>query len=339
MKPASIFTIIGIVTFNIASLFAQDANWRQQNSPVVASLRGLHVINDTLAWASGAKGAILRTLDGGENWQQLPAPDTLDFRSLWAFDTHTAMVASAGQPARVYYTQNAGHLWELLYDDTTGLAFFDAIRFVNMQQGWILSDPIKGKILLLQTKNGGRHWESVEMPLPKDGEAFFAASNGSLATYGTKHAWIGTGGTAIRVLATIDAGVSWQVQPVPLQQRSPASGIYALTFADFKNGVAIGGAYDLPQEPAFTACYTTNGGKRWKLPLNPPRGYRSGIAHLPGTRTFVAVGTTGTDLSSNGGKTWIPVNDENLNSIRFSPSGKRGWAVGSGGKIFVINNY
>lgn len=338
MKPVRrIFSLIYVLTVSAASLFAQEILWHKQQSSVLGSLRGLHVLNDSVVWASGAKGTVLRTQDGGGYWEVLPAPDSLDFRSIWAFSAREALVASAGQPARVFHTLDAGQHWELVYQDSSGEAFFDALYFMDNRRGWLLSDPVKGVLLLLETLDGGKSWYPRQMPRLAEGEAFFAASNGSIATAGSTHAWIGTGGTAIRVLATADAGANWQEQQVPLQRLSPASGIYALAFASVLEGVAVGGAYDLAEQKDFTACYTTNGGKEWKLPLIPPRGYRSGIAHLPGKRTFVAVGTTGADITTDGGKTWKGLNNENLNSIRFSPEGSRGWAVGSGGRIFMLD--
>ncbi|EMR02207.1 Ycf48-like protein [Cesiribacter andamanensis AMV16] len=193
-----------------------------------------------------------------------------------------------------------------------------------------------GKILLLQSRDGGRSWQPLEAPAPEEGEAFFAASNASIAMCGTQQAWIGTGGGAIRVLHTPDAGRSWQLQYPPMLRISEAAGIYALHFASAKKGVAVGGAYDKPELGRLAALYTTNGGRRWRLSEEPPRGYRCGLALLPGTATYISVGTTGTDLSRDGGKRWQPLNTENLNSIRFAPAGRRGWAVGAKGAIFLL---
>ena len=46
--------------------------WEPQDSGVKVSLRGLSVASPEVAWASGENGTILRTTDGGLNWQQLP---------------------------------------------------------------------------------------------------------------------------------------------------------------------------------------------------------------------------------------------------------------------------
>lgn len=335
MKKCSFFypLLLSIISL---SLQAQQLKFVPQNSSTTASLRGLHVLNDTLAWASGAKGTLLKTVDGGKNWTRLPAPDSIDFRSLWAFNDQQAIIASAGQPAKIYRTADGGNSWQLVYNDLTGKAFFDAVTFWNTTNGLALSDPIDGKILLLRTTDSGKSWIPIDAPAPKAGEAFFAASNGSIAMAGNQHAWIGTGGGAIRVLATKNGGTTWKEQPIAMPLFSEAAGLYALSFANPTAGVAIGGAYDKPADSTYTAYYTTNGGQQWQLAATTPKGYRSGVAWIPNSSAVVAVGTTGTDISRDKGKTWHPQNTYNLNSIRFAPGGKRGWAVGANGTIFLI---
>ena len=57
-------------------------------------LRGVSAISDTVAWASGAKGTIVRTSDGGTNWDTLPVPgaEALDFRDIDAIDASTCLL-------------------------------------------------------------------------------------------------------------------------------------------------------------------------------------------------------------------------------------------------------
>jgi photosystem II stability/assembly factor-like uncharacterized protein len=315
---------------------AQQYRWQRLASPTEAGLRGLYVVNEQTVWASGAQGAILRSTDGGQHWETISPPDSLDFRSIWAFSDQEALIASAGQPARIYRTENGGQHWQLVYDDESGNAFFDALSFWDSQRGLALSDPLEGTPLLLLSEDGGRNWRALNPPAAEEGEAFFAASNGSIAMAPPAQAWIGSGGGAIRVFYSPDGGSSWQIQQPPLLRLSEASGIYALTFGSTKEGVAIGGAYDRAEDGRYAAIYTTNGGRRWRVPKSPPGGYRSGLAHIPGTRSYICVGTTGSDISRDGGKSWQPLNDENLNSIRFAPSGERGWAIGPKGVLFLL---
>ena len=71
----------------------------QLNSPTNESLRGISVVDDTIAWFSGANGTILKTIDGGKNINFLVPPykgDTADFRDIYAFDSDSAVLINSG---------------------------------------------------------------------------------------------------------------------------------------------------------------------------------------------------------------------------------------------------
>jgi photosystem II stability/assembly factor-like uncharacterized protein len=51
-----------------------------------------------------------------------------------------------------------------------------------------------------------------------------------------------------------------------------------------------------------------------------------------GGRTLVAVGLSGTDISRDGGRTWMQVDTVAYNSVAFG-SRAAGWAVGPKGRI------
>ena len=131
--------LTGVVIFFWAALsFAQQPQWKHFQAPVLASLRGLSPISDQICWASGSGGTWLRTEDGGVSWHTgtVAGLDTVDFRSIQAFDSQTAVVASAGQPAVIYRTEDGGNSWQKVHQE--GLeAFFDAIQFEDNQQGYV----------------------------------------------------------------------------------------------------------------------------------------------------------------------------------------------------------
>src|SRR5690349_5969704 len=85
--------------------------WQPTPSGTTAELRGLSVVSSTVAWASGAKGTVLRTVDGA-HWQamQVPEADKIDFRDIHAIDAKTAIVMGAGPGAasRIYRTEDGG---------------------------------------------------------------------------------------------------------------------------------------------------------------------------------------------------------------------------------------
>src|SRR3546814_13854549 len=55
-----------------------------QDSGVDVRLRGISAVDADVAWASGAKGTVLRTLDGGRHWRHIvvPGADGRDFRAV-----------------------------------------------------------------------------------------------------------------------------------------------------------------------------------------------------------------------------------------------------------------
>jgi photosystem II stability/assembly factor-like uncharacterized protein len=96
---------------------ARATAWMPQQHAVTAELRGLSVLSDKVAWASGAKGTVLRTVDG-EHWTLLAVPgaEAFDFRDIEAFDVNTAIVMGAGpgEASRMYRTRDGGVTWQLL---------------------------------------------------------------------------------------------------------------------------------------------------------------------------------------------------------------------------------
>src|SRR5215469_15471435 len=74
------------------------AQWEQQNSGTDAQLRGISVVSSRVAWASGAKGTVLRTVDSGKHWEKVgvAGAEGLDFRDIQAFNEKTAFVLGAG---------------------------------------------------------------------------------------------------------------------------------------------------------------------------------------------------------------------------------------------------
>ena len=52
---------------------ATDAapHFEMQDSGVTANLRGISAVSDSVVWASGENGTIVRTLDGGEHWEKV----------------------------------------------------------------------------------------------------------------------------------------------------------------------------------------------------------------------------------------------------------------------------
>ncbi len=315
------------------------AGWLPQTTSVDASLRGLKAVSATEVWASGSKGTWLHSADAGRAWQSgvVPGAEALDFRCVEALAPGAAWLMSAGEGAksRIYRTTDSGKSWQLLFTNPDPQGFFDSLRFWDKTHGILLGDQVEGRMAVFTTSDAGRTWERRATPpaLPKEGA--FAASNTSLALFGGSEVWFGTGGPAgARVFHSRDRGLTWTVATTPVRA-GPAAGIFSLVFTSTRHGIAGGGDYTKPGEPAHNLAITDDGGLTWTEPPTHPAGYRSGLAFDPVRKMLLAVGTSGTDISRDAGRSWSPLDRESFNTAAFGASGKRVlcWAAGSAGRL------
>lgn len=324
--------------FAISLFFAAPfLHWIPQASNSTAGLRGLSVVSHQIAWASGSNGTVLRTLDGGEHWEirKVDGGDALDFRDVVAFDGNHALVMSSGtgDAARVYLTEDGGGQWKLVLPNPDKTGFFDAMKFWDRKHGMLLGDPVDGHFTIFTTEDGGRTWRKTTQPPALKDEGAFAASGTCLTLLGRQEAWFGSGGPGGgRVFHTADRGKTWTVSTTPLSGDTAASGIFSLKFIDASHGIAAGGDYQKPFETARTLAFTRDGGKTWRAGV--VSGFRSGIAYLPREKMFIAVGTSGSDYSLDGGASWKPLSKDSLNAV--ASHGSSVWAVGPKGLILKL---
>lgn len=314
-----------------------SAQWQQQLSGTDAQLRGISAVSERVAWASGAKGTVLRTIDGGEHWTkvEVPGAEALDFRDIQAFDWDTAYVLSIGpgEQSRIYKTTDGGKIWQLQFTNKDPKAFYDCFAFWDSKHGIAVSDSVDGKFPLVATSDGAT-WTAVavkSMPAALPNEGAFAASGTCIATYGKNDVWFGTGGPAARVFHSSDRGQTWTVAETPIIHGEASQGIFSIAFRSHKEGAAVGGDYKQPDKVGATAAFTHDGGKTWQLATKQPSGYRSGLdTMLQSPGSFFAVGTNGVDRGS--GESWRPVAKGNFNAVSVGTLSV-GWAVGPEGTI------
>ncbi len=323
--------------------------WQIQSSNTTAGLRGIHAVNDEVAWASGTDGTVLRTTDGGQHWQRCATPPnaaTLDFRGVWAWDVNTAMVMSSGPGAlsRVYKTTDGCARWKLLFTDPDNEGFWDAIAFSDTNNGFLLGDPVKGRFTLFLTLNGGKSWSRVNAKsLSTGGRSLgvFAASNSAMILRDTHSLIFGTSGPGGPWLYTSELnctmlmstqeclrGLQFERRRLPMVGDSSTSGIFALAQSG-ANLVAVGGDYTKPNNTHGSAAAVTawNGLPPVWIPATlAPHGYRSTVAWDQTDDAWITAGPNGSDVSYDG-KTWQPLDDGNWNAIGLP------WIVGPNGRI------
>jgi photosystem II stability/assembly factor-like uncharacterized protein len=317
------------------SLLAQT--WAPQTSNTRASLRGVSGVDSRTVWASGSGGTWLVTNDGGGTWRagKVTGAEALDFRGIRTIDARTVYVMSAGpgDKSRIYKTSDAGDHWTLLFTNPDPKGFFDTIAFWDAQHGIVVGDPLDGSAEVLTTDDGGATWQRRTPPPALTNEGSFAASNTCLTLFGKRDAWFATGGLgAARVFHSKDRGRTWTVAATPMRNDGAAAGIFSLAFADALHGIAVGGDYSKDKEDRQNIALTSDGGRTWTAPDAAPKGFRSAIAWLPGRKLWIVTGTSGSDVSGDGGKTWKLFDSGAYNAMSFIPGGE-GWAVGPQGRI------
>ena len=329
-------------TLALASTAA--AQWTPQQSNTNAEFRGLVALSPTVVWASGTRGRVARTTDGGKTWRvdSVAGADSLDFRDIHAVSATRAWAMSAGPAergqAKIFHTEN-GASWTKQFETNQTGVFLDALSFWDDRHGIAMSDPVGGQLFVLGTDDGGATWSRLPAdgtPPVLQGEAAFAASGTCLAVQGSSNVWIATGGGAkARVFRSTDRGRTWSVADTPLHAGSSAAGAFSVAFIDAQHGVVVGGEYTKPREASVNVALTDDGGRTWRQPKGSmPPGYMSGVAIVPGTngRSLVAVGLAGTAQSTDGGESWKMVDTVAYNSVAFA-SRTDGWAAGPRGRI------
>jgi len=321
-----------------ATTFAQ---WTYAASGTTAELRGLVAVSKQVAWASGSRGSVARSLDGGRTWttDTVPGFTTLDFRAVHAFNDGAGFIASAGEAekglAKIFATGDGGRHWHLTFTTDTKGVFLDALAFWDLRNGIALSDPVDGAFFILLTHDRGRTWTRIppdRLPPVLPGEAAFAASGSSLVVHGTDDVWIGTGGGGrARVMHSADQGMTWTVTDVPVHAEGGAAGIFSLAFLDARRGVAAGGDYTKPRLAASSVALTADGGRTWRPAAASPAAYLSGVSYAGSPARLVAVGLAGTFVSRDSGQTWAQIDTVPMNSVRFT--GDAGFAVGPRGRV------
>lgn len=303
--------------------------WQAQESGSTASLRGISAVSDRVAWASGTKGTILRTTDG-VTWQSVSPPGVadLDFRDIEALSDRIAFAMSAGEgrASRIYKTTDGGASWILLRANGAE-GFWDSFAMWDATHGVLMGDPVDGRFTILTTTDGAT-WVAQEGPKAEKGEAAFAASGTALVVRGTREAWFASGGVnGGRIFHSMDGGKTWDAFRTPIRPAGEGAGLFSLAFSGTR-GIAVGGDYTKAQ--ASDGNILVWDGAKWSIPSGPaPRGYRSAVARCGDS--WIAAGTSGSDISLDQGITWTALDDVPLNAL--SSAGNTCWGVGPAGRI------
>ncbi len=312
---------------------AQEIQMLATGHPV--SIRGLSVVNDQVIWVSGSGGNVGLSQDGGNTWKwtQVAGYEHSDFRDIEAFSDQEAVILGITEPAILMRTIDGGKTWTTVLKDTSKSAFLDAMDF-SENNGVVVGDPNEGKIWFAQSFDRGKTWvkkvaSGLKMTVP--GEDFFAASGSNIKSL--------PGGRWILVSGGKESCIYFDLNrhSLKLSQGGETKGANSIAInpANPDQVFVVGGDF---------AHDTISNGNSLRLNLNPflqetpdspPRGYRSCVEYINENR-MICCGTSGVDISTDGGRHWMGISDKSFHVCRKSKSGQTIILAGGHGAIALL---
>lgn len=319
---------------------AQSYSFKPLNENTKTSLRGLSVVSDRVTWVSGSNGSVGKTNDGGITWKWLKPKgyEKIDFRDIEAFDDKQAIIVGIASPAYILKTVDGGETWTENYKNVDSAIFLDGLSFWDKNKGLVFGDPINDHMQLLKTQDAGKTWQDISANLKTKltkGEASFAASGTTIKALPGGKTWIASGGTVSNIYFSPDYGETWQVFKCPILQGENSTGPFSIDFLNEKIGITVGGNYVKDKENTNNILLTNDGGKTWQKPASPVLGFRSGVTYI-NAKTLIATGTSGTDISTDGGQNWKHISDKSFNAVQKAKKGKLIILAGEKGAIYQL---
>ena len=337
MKKICFFSLI-LLAFKLS--ISQDIN--MLTSGQKTSLRGLSVVDDNIIWTSGSNGMVGKSIDAGKTfrWIQIPGYEKRDFRDVEAFDSSVALIMAVAEPALILKTYDGGKNWKKVFEDTTTGMFLDAMDF-DGANGVVVGDPILDRVFLAQTTNFGDTWlvqqKQTNCTVMEKGEAFFASSGSNIKINRTRNKQADffyiSGGLQSRFF------FGDKCFPLALQKGKSSTGANSMDYISSKKmGIIVGGDFaNDKRKDSSSVLFTLNKNPVFSLPETPLNGYRSGVCYITDSK-IIACGTSGIDLSLDGGKNWKLISEIGFHVVKKAKTGEAVFLAGSNGRIAKLFN-
>ncbi len=255
-------------------------SWLQMVNFPAGSYYDLEFLDAQTGFAGG-NGSVVRSRDGGVNWEVLTWWDGhgvvrgIDFRDpLNGVFSNNRIVSSSPYPNGIYLTSDGGDNWTSIYSGDAGLlTYLNADTILAVGPGF-----------LMRSDDLGLNWTTIAWPWPEEGLGAWWPLTPDIIV------GVGNLGTVYR---SVDGGLSWSlVRPGPVQ-----SGYgWQVQFTDARNGWISG--------PKGWLLKTSNAGESWTQ-------VQSGLAvgwtdvEMADPLVGFAVGPTGEIVRTrNGGRLW-----------------------------------
>lgn len=318
-----------LILFLTLLSFNSIAQWKVNTFENKASFRAICMLDSANIWISGTKGSIIKSTDSGKSWKNM-CPEkykSFDFRGIAVLNQNEIVAMSAGDgsegKAFLIKSNDSGKTWNLVLEKKEKGVFFDSIKFKDANNGFVLGDAIDKKPYLLQTKDAGMTWIRVQnLPDILVGEASFAASNSCISIL-KNQVWFNTQN---RVFYSKNLGKTWVVLETPFES-GQSLGIFGIFFFTKNKGIIVGGDYMEDKKTTLQYAFTQNAGKLWQTKEDYFRNGLTECVSKISENIFISVGTIGSAISTDSGKTWKEKDKESFHVV----SCKENKCVAAGG--------
>lgn len=117
-------------------------------------IRTIYFTDNLNGWIAGNDGAILRTIDGGLNWEPQYSGTGSRLSSIFFIDEYQGWVVGGdyNYPAVILHTNDGGNTWQTQCNDVG--RWFTSVHFPDPENGWAVG--FSG--IIMHTDNGGMVW-------------------------------------------------------------------------------------------------------------------------------------------------------------------------------------
>ncbi len=298
------------------------------------ALRDISFPSETVGWAAGDSGLLVRSTDGGIHWEVQPPPTEHHIETIQFLDESVGYLSggilhfndipypfdSTFSHGIIMKTVDGGAHWEAVFDDSVKI---HQIHFLDAQTGWAIGTAAWMRMpygvgraqYIYKTTDGGQSWQhglfngGIEMPSGYRIH-FVTADLGFVAS---EHR---------PLLRSTDGGANWEYISSEVYTERFFSSIH---FTSATNGYMVGQLGVIKQ--------TEDGGETWSgFPQSSVDDMRDAFFFNPDTG-FIIDGSETLYRTENGGDSWSATGLNRIWAIDF-PDDENGWAVGGNGTIW-----
>ena len=227
--------LIFIISFQTNDIFSQSSWQWLQPVPTGNTFNSVEFLNKNTGFAAGVLGAIIKTTDGGNNWNSKNSGTQKDLYTICFKDKATCF--TAGKSGILISTTDAGNSWKSIKTGNYNNIY--DIKFPSESTGYLAG--LSGTIL--KTTDNGLSWNQQS-----------TGTSNSLFCMNFLNENIGVAGGYNTILKTTNGGLNWINQNVNI---FPVCQINGITIIDSSNIIAVSNS------STGNIYKTTNGGLNW----------------------------------------------------------------------------